>query len=234
MSETVAYYEHCAERFGGKAPIDVCAEHEWVGPTWFAHLVHLTQAEQALLGETGTGIAHCPQSNGRLGSGVAPAPALAWLGARVSIGVDSAASNEAADMLSELHAAWLLHRAHAGSAARPRPEGEGEQGASAVTVEELVHWASTRGAAVLGFEGVGTLAPGMAADLALWSLDDPRHFGLHDEALAPVVSGARPRLKWLLCNGRVVAEDDAIPSLDLAELAHEARAAVREIAAEVG
>ncbi|MFO1268744.1 MAG: amidohydrolase family protein [Rubrivivax sp.] len=151
--ETVAYYEHCAERFGGKAPIDVCAEHEWVGPdVWFAHLVHLSQAEQALLGETGTGIAHCPQSNRRLGSGVGAGTGAGVAGARVSIGVDSAASNEAADMLSELHAAWLLHRAHAGSAARPRPEGEGEQGASAVTVEELVHWASTRGAAVLGLK----------------------------------------------------------------------------------
>lgn len=233
MSETVAYYEHCAERFGGKLPIDVCAEHEWLGSdVWFAHLVHLSPAERRLLGESATGIAHCPQSNGRLGSGVAPAPELARLGARVSIGVDGAASNEAADMLSELHAAWLLHRAHAGQASRPRPQGRGEEGADAVTVEQLVHWASAGGAATLGFDGVGMLMPGMAADLAIWSLADPRHFGLHDEALAPVVSGARPRLEWLLCNGRVVVEHDAIPGLDLAQLGHEARAAVREIAAE--
>ncbi|MCW5634582.1 MAG: amidohydrolase family protein [Rubrivivax sp.] len=232
MSETVNYYEHCAERFGGMKPIEVCAEHEWLGPdVWFAHLVHLSQPERRLLAETRTGMAHCPQSNGRLGSGVAPAPALAREGGRLSIGVDGAASNEAADMLSELHAAWLLHRAHAGAASRPRPEGGGEQGADAVTVEDLVHWGSAGGAAVLGFDGVGTLAPGMAADLAVWSLDDPRHFGLHDEALAPVVSGARPRLKWLLCGGRVVVEDDTIPGLDLAELAHDARAAVRRIAA---
>ncbi|MCC6852986.1 MAG: amidohydrolase family protein [Rubrivivax sp.] len=233
MSETVAYYEHCAERFGGRLPIEVCAEHEWLGPdVWFAHLVHLSASERALLGRTGTGIAHCPQSNGRLGSGVAPAPQLERLGARVSIGVDGAASNEAADMLSELHAAWLLHRAQAGGAARPRPEGSGEAGADAVTVEQLVHWASAGGAGTLGFEGVGTLAPGMAADLSVWALEDPRHFGLHDEALAPVVSGARPRLRWLLCNGRVVVDDDAIPGVDLVELAHEARTAVRAIAAE--
>jgi cytosine/adenosine deaminase-related metal-dependent hydrolase len=213
-------------------PIEVCAEHEWLGPdVWFAHLVHLTEPERRLLARTRTGMAHCPQSNGRLGSGVAPAPALAREGGRVSIGVDGAASNEAADMLSELHAAWLLHRAHAGAASRPRPEGGGEQGADAVTVEDLVHWGSAGGAAVLGFDGVGTLAAGMAADLAVWSLDDPRHFGLHDEALAPVVSGARPRLKWLMCGGRVVVEDDTIPGLDLAELAHDARAAVRRIAA---
>lgn len=233
MSETVAYYEHCAERFGGLKPIEVCAEHEWLGPdVWFAHLVHLSEGERRLLGETRTGIAHCPQSNGRLASGVAPAPALARLGARVSIGVDGAASNEAADMLSELHAAWLLHRADAGNGTRPRPAGQGEAGADAVTVEQLVHWASAGGARTLGFDGVGTLAPGMAADLAVWSLEDPRHFGLHDEALAPVVSGARPRLKWLLCQGRIVVEDDAVPGLDLAELAHEARAAVRRICAE--
>jgi cytosine/adenosine deaminase-related metal-dependent hydrolase len=232
MSETVSYYEHCAERFGGLKPIEVCAEHEWLGPdVWFAHLVHLSESERKLLATSGTGMAHCAQSNGRLGSGVAPAPALARAGARVSIGVDGAASNEAADMLSELHAAWLLHRAHAGSSSRPRPAGSGEQGADAVTVEQLVHWGSAGGAAVLGFDGVGTLAPGMAADLAVWALDDPRHFGLHDEALAPVVSGARPRLKWLLCGGRIVVEDDGIPGLDLAELALDARAAVRRIAA---
>jgi cytosine/adenosine deaminase-related metal-dependent hydrolase len=213
-------------------PIEVCAEHEWLGPdVWFAHLVHLDESERRLLADSRTGMAHCPQSNGRLGSGVAPAPALARAGARVSIGVDGAASNEAADMLSELHAAWLLHRAHAGGLSRPRPAGRGEQGADAVTVEQLVHWASAGGAAVAGFDGVGTLAPGQAADLAVWSLEDPRHFGLHDEALAPVVSGAPPRLKWLLCDGRIVVEDGAIPGLDLAGLAHEARAAVRQIAA---
>ena len=231
MSETVSYYEHCAERYG-RLPIEVAADHEWLGPdVWFAHLVHLSEGERRLLAETRTGMAHCPQSNGRLGSGVAPAPALSKAGARVSIGVDGAASNEAADMLSELHFAWLMHRAHAGAAAVARPHGDGEQGADAVTVEQLVHWASAGGAEVLGFDGVGTLEVGQAADLAIYALDDPRHFGLHDPAIAPVASGARPRLKWLLCDGQVRVQDDAIPGLDLDELNTQARAAVKRLQA---
>ncbi len=233
LSETVSYQEHCRAAFD-RLPVDYAAEHEWVGPdVWFAHLVHVSEPERRILASTGTGMAHCPQSNGRLGSGVAAAPALARAGAPVTLGVDGAASNEAADMLSEMHHAWLVHRGHAGAATRARPEGAGEQGADAVTVEQIVHWSSAAGADLLGFQGVGRLEPGQAADLAVWNLDDPRYFGLHDMALGPVVSGARPRLQWLLVDGRVVVEDDCIPGLDLAELRAEARAAVKRLAAGV-
>ncbi|MCI1192417.1 amidohydrolase family protein [Calidifontimicrobium sp. SYSU G02091] len=229
LAETVSTIEQLRE-VHGMTPVQFAGEHEWLGPdVWFAHLVHVTPDEQRLLAATGTGIAHCPQSNARLGSGVAPAPVLARLGAPVSIGVDGAASNEAADMLSELHFAWLVHRAHAGSRSRARPEGDGEAGADAVTANDVMHWASAGGARVLGFDGVGTLAAGQAADLAVWSLDDARFFGLHDPGLAPVVSGARPTLKWLLCAGRVVAQDDRVPGLDLAQLRADARAAVRRL-----
>ncbi len=229
LSETVSYMEHCREAYD-RLPLEYAAEHEWLGPdVWFAHLVHLADSERDMLVETGTGMAHCPQSNGRLGSGVAPAPALARRGAPVSLGVDGAASNEAADMLSEAHYCWLMHRAHAGAASRPRPEGTGEQGADAVTVEEIIRWGSAGGAGVLGFEGVGTLEPGMAADLAVYRLDEPRYLGLHDRAIAPVVSGARPYLKYLLANGRVVVEDDAIPGLDMDALRAQALDTVKAL-----
>ncbi len=229
MSETVSYIEHCRAAYG-RLPLEYAAENEWLGSdVWFAHLVHLSESEKALIAESGTGIAHCPQSNGRLGSGVAPAPDLDRRGAPVSLGVDGAASNEAADMLSEVHHAWLTHRSHAGAASRARPEGEGEAGADAVTVEQIVRWGTAGGARVLGFDGVGTLAVGEAADLAVYGLDDPRFFGLHDPALGPVVSGARPRLKWLLAGGEVIVEDDAIPGLDLAELGAQARGAVKRL-----
>jgi 8-oxoguanine deaminase len=234
LSETVSYQEHCRATFD-RLPVDYAAEHEWVGPdVWFAHLVHVSEPERRILASTGTGMAHCPQSNSRLGSGVAPAPALAAMGAPVSLGVDGAASNEAADMLSEVHHAWLVHRSHAGAATRPRPEGQGEGGADAVTAEQVVHWGSAGGARMLGFDGVGTLAVGQAADLAVWRLDEPRYMGLHDPALGPVVSGGRPHLKWLLVDGRVVVEDDAIVGLDMAQLRHDARAAVARLAAYAG
>ncbi len=91
-----------------------------MGPdVWYAHLVKLDAHEIALLGQTGTGIAHCPQSNGRLGSGIAPVRQLEAAGVTVSIGVDGAASNEAADMISETHAAWLMQRARGGQDALP-------------------------------------------------------------------------------------------------------------------
>jgi cytosine/adenosine deaminase-related metal-dependent hydrolase len=231
LSETVAYIEYCASTHG-KKPVEFVAEHDWVGSdVFFAHMVHLHPDEMKILAGTGTGIAHCPQSNGRLGSGVAPAPALDRMGVPVSVGVDGAASNEAADMISELHHAWLAHRGHAGARSRARPEGRGEEGADAVTVEDVVRWGSAGGARVLGFEGVGTLAPGMAADLAVFDLDDPRYFGLHDPAIGPIVAGGRPSLRWLLCDGRVIVENDAIPGLDIGALRAEAAAAVKRLTA---
>jgi cytosine/adenosine deaminase-related metal-dependent hydrolase len=229
LSETVAYIEQCRP-VHNMLPVQFVAENDWVGPdVFYAHMVHLAPEEMKILAETQTGMAHCPQSNGRLGSGVAPAPALSRMGAPVSIGVDGAASNEAADMISEVHYCWLAHRGYAGTKSRARPEGAGESGADAVTAEEVVHWATAGGAKVLGFDGVGTLEVGMAADLAVYSLDDPRFFGLHDPVIGPVVSGGRPRLKWLLVDGEIRVEDDTIPGLDMAELAAKARAAVRKL-----
>jgi cytosine/adenosine deaminase-related metal-dependent hydrolase len=159
---------------------------------WFAHLVKLDRDEIAQLGATGTGIAHCPQSNGRLGSGIADIPALEAAGVPVSIGVDGAASNEAADMISETHAAWLMQRARRGELARSRASGNTEGGADAARIEDVVRWGTAGGAAVLGMDAIGTLEVGKAADIAIYQLDDPRYFGLHDIAIAPVASGGRP------------------------------------------
>ena len=233
MSETVSFMEHCRAEFGC-LPIEFLAEHEWLGPdVSLAHLTHLTDAELRLLAQSGTGMAHCPQSNARLADGVARAPDLHRLGGAVSIGVDGAASNEAADMLSEVHFCWLMHRAHAGAATRPRPDGDGEAGADSVSVEQVVNWASEGGARVLGFDGVGTLQVGQAADLAVYDLDSPRYFGLHDMAIGPVVAAGRPRLKWLLAGGRVLVEDDAIPGMDMAALRAEASADVQRLMQQV-
>lgn len=233
MSETVSFMEHCRAEFGC-LPIEYLAEHEWLGAdVSLAHLTHLTDSELQLLARSGTGMAHCPQSNARLADGVARAPDLHRLGGAVSIGVDGAASNEAADMLSEVHFCWLMHRAHAGAATRPRPDGAGEAGADSVSVEQVVNWASEGGARVLGFDGIGTLAVGQAADLAVYDLDAPRYFGLHDMAIGPVVAAGRPRVKWLLAAGRVVVEDDAIPGVDMAALRAEAAADVLLLARQV-
>lgn len=233
LSETVNYQD-AAHAQHGLSPIRFAQEVGLLGDdVWFAHLVKLDAEEIALLGATGTGIAHCPQSNGRLGSGIAPVRALEDAGVAVSIGVDGAASNEAADMISEVHAAWLMQRARGGEAATALCRGgAGEAGARDASVEDVVRWGTAGGAQVLGLTDIGCLAPGMAADIAVYALDrDPRHFGLHDVAVAPVASGGRAHLRALLVGGRRVVEHGDIPGLDLAELGHAARAAVRELQA---
>jgi len=101
--------------------------------------------------------------------------------------------------------------------------------AAAMTVEDVVHIGTAGGARVLGLDGIGTLAVGQAADIAVYSLDQPRFFGLHDPAIGPVASGGKAALRALLVAGRVVVQDDAIPGLDLAELRHEAQAQVNRM-----
>lgn len=233
LSETVHYHDSVHAQHGMK-PVHFCETVGWLGSdVWFAHLVKLDPDEIALLGATGTGIAHCPQSNGRLGSGIAPVRELEAAGAAVSIGVDGAASNEAADMLSETHAAWLMQRAKAGEAAVPLYlGGRGEADAAATTVEDVVRWGTAGGAKVLGLPGIGTLAPGQAADIAIYALDrDPRYFGLHDPAIGPVASGGTAHLLALLVGGREIVRNGAVPGLDLADLGRQARAAVARLTA---
>ncbi|PIA72626.1 amidohydrolase [Ectopseudomonas toyotomiensis] len=235
LSETVDYLDAARAKFG-MTPVQFCAEQEWLGPdVWFAHLVKLLPEEIRLLGSSGSGIAHCPQSNGRLGSGIADLPALEAAGVRVSIGVDGAASNEAADMLSETHAAWLLQRARKGEQAKPRyAGGTFEGGADAASIEDVLRWGTAGGAQVLGLDALGTLQVGQAADLAIYGLDDPRYFGLHDPAIGPIACGGRASVKALLVGGQRVVVDDRLPGLDLAALGREANAAVLQLQRRAG
>jgi cytosine/adenosine deaminase-related metal-dependent hydrolase len=134
-------------------------------------------------------------------------------------------------MISETHAAWLMQRAKAGEAAQPKFRGgAGEAGADAATVEDVIRWGSSGGAAVLGLPAIGSLAEGQAADIAIYDLSrNPRYFGLHDLAIAPVACGGSAHLRSLLVGGREIVREGAIPDLDMAELAAEARAATRAL-----
>ena len=232
LSETVAYKEVSQERHG-ISPVAFMEKHEWLGPdVWLAHLVKLDAEEIAALGASGTGIAHCPQSNARLGSGIAKLTELEAAGVKISIGVDGAGSNEAADMISEVHAAWLLQRARVGEMALPRYQGGTfEGGGHAASVEDVVRWGTAGGTQVLGFEGLGELAPGRPADIAIYRLDGPRYFGLNDPAIGPVVSGGHPYLRALLVGGRMVVENNAIPNLDMAQFSAQVKEAMRELMA---
>ena len=229
LSETVLYQDICHARYECD-PIDFAERVGWLGSdVWYAHLVKLRQHEIELLGSTGTGVAHCAQSNGRLGSGIAPVRLLENAGAIVCLTVDGTGSNEAADMLSEAHTAWLTARARAGFLARPSYQGgHGEDGATDATVEDIVRWGTANGARILGLSGVGCLQIGMSADIAIYALDEVRHYGFHDAAVAPVASG-RATVRALLVNGHVVVKDGEIPALDVNELKHKANEAVTQL-----
>lgn len=213
LSETTRYVDFCRERFN-QLPVEFVADHEWLGPdVWFAHMVHMQPSEIALLAESGAGVSHCPVSNARLGSGIAPAPQLAAAGVPLSLAVDGVASNESGSMSNEAHFAWLIHRA--------------AQGASATTIEETIHWGSAGGARVLGLDAVGTLEAGKAADLVLYDISDLRFNGFHDLAVAPVAAGEPARVRYNVVNGRVVVDNGVIPGLDLDALRYEAAEGVK-------
>ncbi|WP_258867975.1 amidohydrolase family protein [Alkalilimnicola ehrlichii] len=216
LSETAEYVRYCRE-VHDMTPVEFCAEHGWLGEdVWFAHMVHVDDSEIPLLQQTGTGIAHCPQSNCRLGSGIARVPEMAKRGIPISLAVDGAASNEAADMVQEAHTAWMIHRALGG--------------ADAVTVEDVVHWGTRGGAEVLGLTGLGLIEPGKAADLVVYDLDQPRYFGVHDPAVAPVVAGGSATIRYLLINGRVCVQDGVVPGLDMEGLRARAAETVAALA----
>lgn len=217
LSETDNYVRFCRERYD-RLPVEFVADHEWLGSdVWFAHLVCLEPSEIALLAQTGTGIAHCPVSNSRLGSGIAPIPQLAAAGVPISLGVDGVASNESGSMIGEAHMTWLIHRA--------------AQGAGATTAEDVIHWGSAGGARVLGLDAVGTLEVGQAADLVLYDVDHPRFFGFHDPAVAPVAAGEPIAVHTSIVNGRVVVDNGVIPGLDIARLRADAQRGVQQLLA---
>ena len=217
LSENEGYVDYTLANHGQR-PVHWLAGHEWLGPdVWFAHLVACDEGEVRVLAETGTGMAHCVQANARLGSGVAPADLLHRLGGTVSMGVDGAAANEAADMLSALYATFSVHRI--------------AKGVGAVDAETVLHWATAGGAKVLGFPTIGTLEPGMSADIAIFDLSQPRYMGQHDRAIAPIISGGGAAVRHSFVRGMPLVVDGRLPFLDMEALAEDCRRAVATIAA---
>lgn len=203
----------CRQQYGISA-VAYADQHEWLGPdVWFAHLVHADAEAVRRLGETRTGIAHCPSSNSRLGSGVAPVPALVKAGVRISIGVDGSGAAESGSFINELMLTWLLHRTRSD--------------ASATNASTVMQWATAGGAEVLGFTDAGVLAPGKLADLVLYDLNDPRFLGLWQPELAPVICGEPLRAKHVMVNGRWRMFAGLVEGLDFRELQHDTRRMLR-------
>ena len=215
LAETADEQEFCAERFGC-TPAEYLDSVGWLaGDVWLAHAVYLDDVAIAKLAASGTGVAHCPSSNARLGAGIARARALRDAGVPVGLGVDGAASNEASSLLEEVRHAVLFARAVGGPAA--------------LSPREALEMATLGGARVLGRDDeIGSLEPGKLADIALWRIDGPGHAGIADP-VAGLALGPPPPLELLLVNGRVVVERRAVRTVDEEAAARAAARAAQKL-----
>lgn len=216
LAENVNDIAYSREMFG-MTPAEYAQDLGWVGhDVWHAHCVQLDDAGIALFARTGTGVAHCPCSNMRLASGIAPIRRMRDAGVPVGLGVDGSASNDAGNMINEARQALLLQRVGFGP--------------DAMTAREALEIATLGGARVLGRDDIGRLAPGMAADFVAF---DTRGIGmaggLHDPVAALVFCNPG-QAAYSVVNGRVVVREGRLATLDLPSLVTRHNALARQLA----
>jgi cytosine/adenosine deaminase-related metal-dependent hydrolase len=204
LAENDSDIRYTREKFGC-TPAEYAEQLGWLGPdVWHAHCVKLDAAGIALFAQTGTGVSHCPGSNMRLGSGIAPIRAMRDAGVPVSIAVDGSASNDSSHLLGEARLALLLQRVAGG--------------ATAMSAREMLEIATLGGAQVLGRDDIGALAPGMACDLVTVALDEVGLAGADHDPLAALLFCQVQRVKHAVVNGRVLVRDGQLARVEQAAL----------------
>ena len=208
------------EKFGC-TPAEYAESLGWTGPdVWCAHCVKLDAQGIALFARSGTGVAHCPCSNMRLASGIAPIRAMRDAGVTVGIGVDGAASNDAGHMLGEVRMAMLLQRVAHGPV----------KGPSAMSAREALEIATLGGAKVLNRDDIGAIAVGMAADIVTLPLGEVGLAGAQHDPLAALLFCQVPRVQHSIVNGRVVVRDGQLTTLELPRLVEQHNRLARQLA----
>jgi 8-oxoguanine deaminase len=215
LAETLDEQQHCLAQFG-RTPIEYADDLGWLGPdVWLAHGIHFDSTAIRRLGQTRTGIAHCPSSNARLGAGIAPVRQLLEAGSPVGLGVDGAASNEHGGLGHELRQSLLLARLRSGP--------------DALTARHALWLATMGGAGCLGRQNeIGSIQAGKQADLAVWRLDGLGHAGIADP-VAALVLGPLPPLELLLVGGQAIVAQDRLSTLDESKLAVDLTAATHQL-----
>jgi cytosine/adenosine deaminase-related metal-dependent hydrolase len=208
--EDIAY---SLEKFGCR-PGQYAEDLGWTGPdVWHAHCVKLDGQEIDLFARSRTGVAHCPCSNCRLGSGIAPVRAMRDAGVPVGLGVDGSASNDSGNLVAEARQAMLLQRV--------------ANGANAMSAREALYIATRGGAEVLGRPDCGQIAVGKRADLAIWDVSGVESAGSWDAA-ALLLAGPT-RVKHLLVEGRQIVRDGHMTSIDLPRVVERQNALARTL-----
>ncbi|WP_322029881.1 8-oxoguanine deaminase [Paraburkholderia sp. J76] len=201
LAENVNDIAYSREKFG-MTPAEYAEDLGWVGrDVWHAHCVQLDEHGIGLFGRTGTGVAHCPCSNMRLASGIAPVKKMRLAGVPVGLGVDGSASNDGAQMVAEMRQAMLLARVGFGP--------------DAMTAREALEIATLGGAQVLGRDDIGALAPGMAADFVAFDLRQPLFAGALHDPVAALVFCAPAQVALSVIGGRVVVKEGVLQTVEL-------------------
>jgi cytosine/adenosine deaminase-related metal-dependent hydrolase len=212
LAETVEEEEYCLGLFGCR-PVEYLEQVGWLASdVWCAHCVHLSEDDIVRFAAAGTGVAHCPTSNLRLGAGVAPVRPMLDEGVRVGLGVDGSASNERGDLFLEVKQALLVAR--------------GALGAEALSARDALRLGTRGGAAVLGRDDIGSLEPGRCADLAVWRTDGLELGGADDPVAGLVLSGPH-RVDRLLVGGEEVVREGRLVQADEEDIVREHRAHAR-------
>ncbi|MBN2601897.1 MAG: 8-oxoguanine deaminase [Candidatus Marinimicrobia bacterium] len=208
LAETQDEEDFCLQKMGMR-PFDFMESVNWINKNaWFAHSIYLNDKEIQKGGQAGIGVAHCPSSNMRLGSGIARIREMLDAGINVGIGVDGSASNDASNMLLEMRNAMLLSRLR-----EPRYW---------LGAEEVLWMATVGGALALGRDDIGQIQPGKCADITMISLDRIEYAGAqHDPAAAIVFCATMAPVDWVIVNGRVVVENRQVCGLNESKLIHD-------------
>ncbi|HSD38019.1 MAG TPA: 8-oxoguanine deaminase [Rhodocyclaceae bacterium] len=220
LAENVKDVSYSLEKFG-MTPAQYAESLGWTGhDVWHAHCVQLDDEGINLFARSGTGVAHCPCSNMRLASGIAPIPKMHAAGVPVGLGVDGSASNDGAHMLGEARQAMLLARVGFGPAA--------------MSARQALELATLGGAKVLGRDDIGALAPGMSADCVAFSTDAIGMAGgaVHD-AVASLVFCASPQVAYAIINGKIIVRDGVLGTVDVPQLVRRHNALARQLANSV-
>ena len=204
IAETLDEEAYCREKFD-RRPMELLADLDFLGPdVWLAHCVHVGTPDIGRLAQTGTGVAWCPTSNMRLGSGFAPGREMVDAGVAVGLAVDGSASNDSGNLLAEARQAFLTTRAR--------------KGAAAMTAREALELATRGGAAVLGRDDIGSLEVGKRADIALFAIDGLAYRGAESDPVASLIFCNPGPVHHLFVEGKMVVQEGHLVNLSEASL----------------
>ena len=212
LAETEDEEAFCMDKFGFR-PVGYMDMLNWVGPdVWYAHSVYVNSEEIILYSETGCGVAHCPSSNMRLASGIAPIADMLVAGVNVGIGLDGSASNDSSNIIEEARMAMLLARLREGIRGASL---SGEDPSPLMTARQALEIATRGGAAVLGRRDIGSLQPGKCADFIAINLNRIEYTGALHDPLAAVVFCSPVQVDLSVVGGRLIVEGGNLTTLEI-------------------